>query len=89
MKPRCLEVAYRVGRPFAAYLCLPRCDGDHAERSVEVGDGFVVDVAADGRAIGIEITSPSRFDVEKLNRVLAQYGSEPVTRAEGASICAA
>ena len=89
MTSRFLEVSYRSGRPFAAYFYLPRRDSDRAERSVEAGDGLVVDIAADGRAIGIEITSPARFEVEKLNRVLAQFGSAPVTRADVAPICAA
>ncbi len=89
MTSRFLEVSYRSGQPFAAYFHLPRRDGDRAERSVKAGDGLVVDLAADGRAIGIEITSPARFEVEKLNRALAQFGSAPDTRADVAPICAA
>ena len=40
--------------------------------------GLVVDFAADGRAIGIEIVSPKRVDVAGLNALLARLGQEPV-----------
>lgn len=53
-----LEITYRRGKPFAAYLYLARQPGDKATRSVAQGL-LVVDYASDGRAIGIEITGLS------------------------------
>ncbi len=58
---RFLEVTYRKGRPIAAYYYLPRQDGDRSTRTERVDGGLIVDYTADGRAIGIEITSASRF----------------------------
>jgi uncharacterized protein YuzE len=40
---------------MAAYLYLPRKPGDHAARMTEIPGGMLIDFAADGRAIGIEI----------------------------------
>lgn len=41
-----------------------------------------LDYAADGRAIGIEITAPSCFELAQLNRVLEQLGHPPATADE-------
>ena len=49
-----LEVTYRKGKPFAAYLYLDRRPGDSAVRSQRRED-FVVDYAKDGRPIGVEL----------------------------------
>lgn len=73
-----LEVTYRHGRPFAAYFRLPRREGDTVERSRPCEAGLVVDLTADGRAIGIEITEPGHTDLVTFNRVLASLGLDPV-----------
>jgi hypothetical protein len=70
MDERYLEVSFRLGKPIAAYFYLPRQPGDHAARSVKHEGGLVVDFAPDGRAIGVEITSPATLSVEALNRAL-------------------
>ena len=73
-KGRYLEVTYRKGKPLAAYLYLPRRDGDTAARSepfAPPSDGLVVDFAPDGRAIGIEVLSPSTLTLAALNRALS------------------
>lgn len=81
MKHAYLEVTYRKGRPLAAYYYLPRHDGDRSARTERVDGGLLVDFADDGRAIGIEITSPSRLDLSALNALLVRLGHEGV-RAE-------
>ena len=68
---RYLEVTYRKGRPLAAYFYLPRRDGDTAARSEATENGLVVDFAADGRAIGIEVLSPATLTLDALNRTLS------------------
>jgi hypothetical protein len=73
-----LEVTFCDGKPFAAYLQLPRKSGDHAARSRKAEAGLVVDFAADGRPIGIEITSLSQFSVAALNRVMTSLDLTPV-----------
>lgn len=76
MKQSYLEVTYRRGRPLSAYYYLPRQDGDRSVRTERVEGGLLVDFAADGRPIGIEIPSPVRFDVRDLNAALARLGLE-------------
>lgn len=89
MKHSYLEVTYRKGRPLAGYYYLPRRDGDKSARTERVDGGLVVDYSSDGRAIGIEITSPSRLDLTQLNRLLERLGHEPVDREDLAPLAAA
>ncbi len=85
-----LEVTFSNGKPYAAYLQLPRKSGDRRRtRSKEEEAGLVVDFAADGRPIGIEITSPSQFSVEALNRVMASLNLTPIPPRELAPLAAA
>lgn len=89
MKHAYLEVTYRKGRPLAAYYYLPRRDGDRSARTERAEGGLLVDYAADGRAIGIEITSPSRLDVSQLNRLLERLGHGPAAPEDLAPLAAA
>jgi uncharacterized protein YuzE len=89
MKHSYLEVTYRKGRPLAAYYYLPRQDGDKSARTERVEGGLLVDFSADGRAIGIEISSPSRFDLRALNKTLAHLGHAPVRPEDLAPLVAA
>jgi hypothetical protein len=77
-----LEVTFRHGRALAAYLYLPRRTRDRSARTRRVEPGLVIDLAADGRPIGIEITAPTRVTVTALNRVLRGLGAAPVKRAD-------
>jgi hypothetical protein len=89
MKHSYLQVTYRKGRPFAAYYYLPRRSGDRNTRTKRLPGGVLVDFAPDGRAIGIEITAPSRFDLPSLNEALAVLGLAPVRPEELAPLLAA
>jgi len=84
-----LEVSYRKGRPFTAYYYLPRREGDRVERSRPCEAGLVLDLAADGRPLGIEITEPERVDVATFNRLLTSLGLEPVDPSVLAPLSAA
>ncbi len=66
-----LEVTYRKGRPFAAYLYLSRNPGDKVARTQTSGS-LVIDFAADGRPLGIEIPSPSARSLQELQAQLNQ-----------------
>ena len=72
-----LEVTFRKGKPLAGYYYLPRRPGDVSVRSEKLADGIVVDYAADGRSIGIELTAPSRITLADVNRILAALHAEP------------
>lgn len=89
MKHSYLEVTYRKGRPLAAYYYLPRRDGDRSARTERAEGGLVIDYSVDGRAIGVEITAPSRLQLSQLNRVLERLGQEPVSDDDLAPLAAA
>lgn len=82
MKHPFLEVTYRRGKPLAAYLYLPRESGDTSCRTFQFEPGLIIDYAADGRAIGIEITSPTRVSVESINRALVMAKHEPMAATD-------
>jgi uncharacterized protein YuzE len=82
-----LEITYRQGKPFAAYLYLDRKSGDKADRTERHGE-WLIDFAADGRAIGIEFTRLDSVDVMALNRIL-QSAHQPVLSAADLSPLAA
>jgi hypothetical protein len=84
-----LEVTFCNGKPFAAYLRLPRKQGDKAVHSKEAESGLVVDFAEDGRPIGIEITAPSLFTIDALNRVMASLNLSPASPSDFAPLLAA
>jgi uncharacterized protein YuzE len=89
MRRSYLEVTFRKGRPLAAYYYLPRSDGDTSVRTESSEGGLVVDYSADGRAIGIEITAPSRLVLQQLNDLLTRLGFGEVGRDDLAPLAAA
>ena len=89
MKQRYLEVTYRNGKMLAAYLYLPRNPDDKAARSERREGGLVIDYAPDGRAIGIEFTSPGHISLDALNGVLSVVNQAPITSAELAPLAVA
>jgi hypothetical protein len=89
MKHSYLEVTYRKGRPLAAYYYLPREDGDRSTRTERLPGGLLVDFTADGRPIGVEISSPARLDIQVLNEALARLGQDAVRPEDLAPLVAA
>jgi hypothetical protein len=83
-----LEITYRRGRPLAAYLYLPRREGDKSRRVVHEGPGLMVDMAEDGRPIGIEIVSPRGVSLAAVNAILARYSMSPLGRDDLAPLAA-
>jgi hypothetical protein len=74
MQNNYLEVTYRNGKILAAYLYLSRQEGDRSARVEKRGPGLLVDLAEDGRPIGIEIAIPSLVTLEAVNGILDAYG---------------
>jgi len=89
MSGRYLEVTYRKGRPFAAYLHLPRAAGATSARAESVGHGLVVDLDANGSPIGLEITAPGSVSQDEINAVLVRYGQPKLSPEELAPLAAA
>ncbi|MEM1010756.1 MAG: DUF2283 domain-containing protein [Planctomycetota bacterium] len=89
MKGRYLEVTYRKGKPLAAYLYLPRRDGDTVARSEPAAAEMVVDYTADGRAIGVELLAPVTMRLDQLNHVLSGLGVDDLTPQDASPLLAA
>jgi uncharacterized protein YuzE len=89
MSGRYLEVTYRKGRAFAAYLYLPRVAGATSARTESVGHGLVVDLDANGSPIGLEITAPGSVSQDEINAVLVRYGQPKLSPEELAPLAAA
>ena len=89
MKEHYLEVTFRHGRPIAAYYYLPRDTNQKSVRARRVEPGLVIDFTADGRAIGIEITTPAKVSLAALNAVLRELGHPPASEADLAPVLAA
>ncbi len=89
MKERYLEVTFRNGKPFAAYLYLPRQNGERSVRSEEAGYGMVIDYGAGDRPIGIELTAPEKVTLDRLNEVLKRLNLPPMKEDELAPLAAA
>lgn len=83
MTERSLQVTYRKGRAFAAYLHLSHQTGERSAKTVASSDGLlVVDYGATGRPVGIEITAPQAVPLERLNQLLADLGEIPLAEHE-------
>lgn len=89
MSDRYLEVTYRKGKPFAAYLYLPRSAGVKSARTEKVAEGLVVDFSGDGSMIGLEITAPGRVSLDEINAALARFGQPRLSPTEHAPLVAA
>ena len=79
MTERSLQVTYRKGKPFSAYLHLSHQTGEKSAKTVPSADGLlVVDYAKDGKPIGVEITAPIAVPLDRLNGLLADLGETPL-----------
>jgi hypothetical protein len=82
MKEPYLEITFRHGRPLAAYLYLPREGNEKSARTEEAFPGLLIDFAAGGRPIGLEITAPGKVSAATINGVLAGLGLAPLPDAD-------
>ena len=89
MKDRYLEVTFRRGKPFAAYLYLPRAAEDRSVRTEEVGYGMIVDYGTNDQPLGIELTAPDQVTMDRLNQVLDRLQMPPMRDEEFAPLSAA
>jgi len=90
MTERSLQVTYRKGRPLAAYLYLPHAAAEKSVKTVASSDGLlVVDYAADGRPIGIEITAPEAVSLDRMNALLRELGEPPLPEEDFRPLSAA
>jgi hypothetical protein len=81
-----LEVTFRRGVPWAAYLSLPRRAGERSARVERRGDALNVDLNEDGRPIGVEILSPKAVSLSDVNALLAEHGVSPIEPVDWAPL---
>jgi uncharacterized protein YuzE len=89
MPPITLQVTYRRGRPFAAYIYLTARSGVRSDRTAELTPDLLVDYAADGTPLGIEIVTPEAVSLEQIYRVFDDLGLGRPEPAELAPLRAA
>ena len=89
MKEPYLEITFRHGQPLAAYLYLPREGDEKSARTKQATPGLLIDFAASGRPIGLEITAPGRVSTASINEVLTGLGLSPLSDADLAPLRAA
>lgn len=83
MTERSLQVTYRKGRAFSAYLHLSHQTGEKSAKTVPSADGLlVVDYGANERPVGVEITAPLAVPLEPLNRLLANLSEPPLSEQD-------
>ncbi len=88
MKTSEIQITFRKGRRFAAYLYLessPR----KAKRTKRFGPSLLVDFDEKGRALGVEILAFDEGTVNRINDVLASIGHPVLSPAELAPLRAA
>ncbi len=74
MRGLSIQVSSRKGRPFAAYIYLNRHLGQRAAKTEQVSSEVVVDYAADGRPIGIEIVTPEVVALDQIYEAFDRLG---------------
>lgn len=82
MKAAYLEVTYRHGKILAAYYHVPHEPALKSARTERIEPGLIVDIAANGDPLGIEITAPSLLTLSLMNRVLESIGCAPASPAD-------
>jgi Protein of unknown function (DUF2283) len=88
VKTTTLEISFRKGKPFAAYLRLegPRA---HVTRTREVAPSLIVDFDDGGRALGLEILAFDVATIARINEVLVSVGHDALPEQELAPLRAA
>ena len=89
MMPVSLQITYRKGRPFAAYIHLDRRPGEKSARTESITNDLLVDYASDGRALGIEIITPAAISLDDLYAVFDRLGLGRPSEADLAPLQAA
>lgn len=84
-----LQITYRKGKPFAAYIYLAHAPGTKSARTEQVGPELLIDYAADGSPLGIEIISPGYVTEEEIKEAFDRLGLEPPPADELAPLRAA
>ena len=69
MKTVSLQITYRKGKPFAAYIYLSRRNGPKSVRTEAISEDLLIDYAQDETPLGIEIVSPGMVSIDEIQAV--------------------
>jgi uncharacterized protein YuzE len=69
-----VQVTYRKGLPFAAYIYFRRSPGLKSVRTERVSSEVLIDFAGDGTPLGIEIVSPGHVSLDEINQAFDRIG---------------
>ncbi len=89
MKQIYLEVTYRGGRPYVAYLYLPRKPKEKRHKCRRIEPGMILDINKGGELMGVELTAPTMVTLEAINSILKEYDLEPLEESDLAPLLAA
>ncbi len=74
MKTVSLQITYRKGKPFAAYIYLSHRCGQKSVRTEAITEDLLIDYAQDGTPLGIEVVSPGIVSIEEIQGVFDHLG---------------
>ena len=89
MKQVYLEVTYRGGQPYVAYLYLPRKSNEKRHSCRRVEPGMILDINKEGKLFGIELTAPTMVKLDAINNILKEYGLQPLKESDLSPLVAA
>ena len=69
MKTVSLQITYRKGKPFVAYIYLSRRNGQKSVRTEAISEDLLIDYAQDETPLGIEIVSPRMVSIDEIQAV--------------------
>ena len=82
MKTVSLQITYRKGKPFAAYIYLSHRSGQKSVRTEAITEDLLIDYAQDGTPLGIEIVSPGIVSIDEIQSVFDRLGLGRPERVE-------
>ena len=74
MKTVSLQITYRKGKPFAAYIYLSRQKGQKSVRTEAISEDLLIDYDLSETPLGIEIVSPGMVSMDEIQAVFDRLG---------------
>ena len=79
--PVSVQITYRKGEPFAAYIYLSK-PGQKAVRTSSVTEDLIVDYGENDTPLGIEILSPDQVTIDEILGVFDRLGLDQIEPEE-------
>jgi len=67
-----MTLSYHQGKFMAGYIALSRKKGDRSAKCKQTPEGLILDIASDGRVIGIEFLDLREETLAGIQRVLTE-----------------